>query len=134
MPRPAFIACVCLLLLGCSRKPDAESIQGTWRVTAEQREGKAVEPPSAASVNFLDEQITFRKANDEPGLYGTILLTPDRSPAEIDIAVGGGRVLRGIYKISGGTLMLCYADDSRPRPKGFSAEGQSVTLLTLKRE
>ena len=133
MPRPAFVACVCLLLLGCPRKPDAESIQGTWRVTAEQREGKAVEPLSAASVNFLEDQITFRKANDDPSMYGTILLSPDKNPAEIDIAVGG-RVLRGIYKVSSGALTLCYADDNRPRPKGFSAEGQSVTLLTLKRE
>jgi uncharacterized protein (TIGR03067 family) len=50
-------------------------------------------------------------------------LDPKATPKKFDVAmeVGGG-ILRGIYKIDGDTLTLCYPNIDRDRPAEFAAE------------
>jgi hypothetical protein len=56
-----------------------------------------------------------------------------RSPRRLDIAVvGGGRTMRGIYKLEGDTLTVCYARPGKPRPREFHNREQ--WLLVLKRK
>jgi uncharacterized protein (TIGR03067 family) len=51
---------------------------------------------------------------------------------EIVEARGGGKMM-GIYKLEGDTLTICYRDQGRGRPAGFTKDGQWVLVLKRKK-
>ena len=46
---------------------------------------------------------------------------------------GGGRALRGIYRLNGDVLTICYDDADRGRPETFADNTPSACLLILRR-
>jgi uncharacterized protein (TIGR03067 family) len=59
-------------------------------------------------------------------------------PAPLDLKIAAGpdldKVVKGIWKLEGGTLTVCIAEPDRERPKAFAAkEGTGHTLLVFKK-
>ena len=71
-------------------------------------------------------------------LVPRVVVDPSRSPKTFDDTVlmgdNQGRVIPGIYEISGDTLKFCFDPDGKQRPLEFkTAPGSQVTLGVYKR-
>jgi uncharacterized protein (TIGR03067 family) len=122
-------------------KGEVARLQGTWRpVDLERRgdPGAAAFRPAACVVikgNTLRFQVGERVLQE---LHFT--LGPARAPRAIDLVSASGptkgKTLRGIYRLEGDRLTLCWPlDGDAKRPAGFGAEAAGdVVTFTLQRE
>jgi uncharacterized protein (TIGR03067 family) len=121
-----------ILISGCHSKPDAEAIQGTWKVTHFEETGKGL--PINGSYIFMDGKVIM-KIEGEIVSEGYYQLDSSKEPKQIDFNFGG-EYAPGIYKLEGNDLTICapaYAA-ATPRPKEFKAPaGSSMMLIELKR-
>lgn len=125
-----------------SAKPNGESLDGSWKITALIEDG----------VQVPDEQIRWRYAND--GIFNikgqTVSFTtpgtntsravlfvkdPNANPKSIDL-IGSDRTGgKGIYTVTGDTLVICIGEPGvNVRPTEFSArKGSPYVLLMLRK-
>jgi uncharacterized protein (TIGR03067 family) len=133
------------LSLGAPAKDAPEKdkgIVGEW-VGEKATAGGKDRPVPPGGINFTftaDGKFIVREGKREKPDEGTYKVDAKKNPAEIDIlppAEKAGRgVVKGIYKVDGDTLTLCFArgkDDSERPTKFDSPEGSNVMLMTLKR-
>ncbi len=114
-------------------KPDAEAIQGTWRL--EKFEG-AEKPPADAGVillAFKEGKMSVSVAGRE-NQKGAYQLDATAKPKAIDLTKPGENDARGIYELDGDSLRICLVDDGNAaRPTEFTATGKRIMLFVLKR-
>ena len=111
-------------------RPDAERICGVWTyefyMNGEAKGG-------GGRWYFTREKLYSGGTNTTDALgteYG-IVLRPELSPGQMDIAQNGNIVCSGIYKFEGEDLFIAYVHTGE-RPKDFNtAAGRSI--LKLKR-
>ena len=114
--------------------------QGVWAVTSFVREGKETPPEIAHSiVRVVEGDHVVWKREGKPFAGTTVTLDPTKTPHTIDVVPDGGRargkVVPGIYKLDGDTLVIVMADPGKPRPTEFKAPaGSGLTLMTFKRK
>jgi uncharacterized protein (TIGR03067 family) len=68
-------------------------------------------------------------------LKGTYKLDKSKKVKQVDaIPNGGGAPIKGIYKVNGDTMTVCYAAPGKARPTSFSARpGSGQKLLVWKK-
>jgi RNA polymerase sigma factor (sigma-70 family) len=124
---------------------DAAEIRGQWEVlylagtVAGKREGYAM---PYLIVPITDKTINLPaltgKPNDPMNYVGGMpyTLDPGRKSGAIDMQAGpvGGKALRGIYRLKGDILTICYDESDRGRPETFAANKPSECLIILRRQ
>ena len=119
-------------------KPDKELILGTWIPISGEQNGAelAEEKLKGGKLIFTDEKVTLHVLDARPR-EGTYTIDPDKTPKEIDILDGSGKVNEqtklGIYELDGETYKFCLAPASKPRPTEFTSKPGSGHSLGLSR-
>jgi uncharacterized protein (TIGR03067 family) len=89
------------------------------------------------SLIFAKKQVDF----DEARLRNTerrrderrAETTAQESRIDIEAAPGYGKVRRGIYRLKGDILTICYDESGRGRPETFANNKPSESLIILRR-
>jgi RNA polymerase sigma factor (sigma-70 family) len=121
--------------------PNNDRLQGTWRVTAAQQDGRLLDVLNGRRLVFRGNRFVLDAGAAEvrglvptAGLEGKFVLQP-ASPRRIDL-LEARWPLRGIYALDGKTLTLCLAaGDDRARPTQWAtAPGDQRLLLVLQQD
>jgi RNA polymerase sigma factor (sigma-70 family) len=119
-------------------RPDSEQLQGAWVLVWLVNGGEKSPPDPARDLRLELTDKTFR--SDHGGRLfrqATYTIDPARDPKWMDITSPGdygGHLCRGIYRIAGDELTLCYARPGGERPTRFESQpGSGVSLALWKR-
>jgi RNA polymerase sigma factor (sigma-70 family) len=115
---------------------DQQKLQGTWRVVAAQRFGRAEENTVGSRLTFAGDRFTVVQGDGSPAGAGTFALVPTKTPKELYIREEGKEdTAAAIYRLEGDTLTLCVNEHSQVPPVAFAAEaGTKPRLLNLRRD
>jgi uncharacterized protein (TIGR03067 family) len=140
---------ICLLFTGAVAgatlpamlRSDKSLLQGNWTVVAAEEAGQRVDQLDGSSYTFDGDKLRIRSPFFEMDGQAYKLNT-FKNPKEIDIQIGQGRVIRGIYRLQGDDLVLCTAPfrpttnaqghnvvEPGPRPTAFDSRLGSLTTL-----
>jgi uncharacterized protein (TIGR03067 family) len=119
----------------------AQSLDGTWEITAVIDDGRVIEPTSVLLNYAADGRVVIRGQTVElvvPMTYQRkqlpFVANNSQSPMTVDLAGAEKTGGRGIFLASKDSLVLCLASRDRGRPTTFaSLPGSGNLLVTLKR-
>jgi len=119
---------------------DLNRLQGSWRVVSVEHDGKRSMAAEKAVWEFSDDDLLIEVAGRAKS-KGRISLAPNTTPKAISrnftTAIGGDFIRfieRGIYRLEGETLWICFSEAARDRPTEFASKpGSRTTLVVLKR-
>jgi uncharacterized protein (TIGR03067 family) len=122
---------------GATRGPEkkvAKGLEGTWVVVSFTRHGRKDESSNGDKVTFKGKSLTVKtKQGEQKGAFQI-----DPKTKTIDITVkdhGREETARGIFRLNGDDLTICFSRRGQDRPKEFTAEdGSRNTLIVLKRD
>ena len=116
----------------------APSVVGEW--VAERRTFSGTEtPPAGDALRYVfaaDGTYAVHRGPRKVYADRKYATDPKKNPPTIDLDTEavGGRVVRGIYKVDGDTLTVCWSNGSDPRPTAFeSTAAKPTTLYVFKR-
>jgi uncharacterized protein (TIGR03067 family) len=120
-------------------KPQDKKLRGTWDCVSAERDGKKLPKQTVQKLRLVlkkDEYATYR--GDDLLFKSVYRLDPMKDPKEIDIIATEGKTkgqpAKGIYRVEGNTLKLCYGLPGKDRPRAFQSKpGSGVTLTVWKR-
>ncbi len=113
---------------------DLEKHQGTWVIVSDEHDGRPI-----PAHEFGGETRTIRGAEvtrfqGGVTLKSSLSLNPLIDPKQYDTELLEGQlqgmVIRGIYKFEGDTLVTCWSNPGRLRPKSFATTPDSGLRLT----
>ena len=113
-------------------------LQGDWTIDSETIDGqKQPDDIKKVTMTYTGHHWIQRKDGVVTS-EGSSEFRPDTNPKEIDISpLGGpaaGKVLPGIYRLSGDTYESCFVLPGKERPTGFSSEpGSGHVYVVFKR-
>jgi uncharacterized protein (TIGR03067 family) len=110
-------------------RPEREKVQGTWERIRYIHEGKVFAEPVRVTVVIAGEQAIFGVGPGQTK-WG-LQLRPDSNPKTFTLT-RLGTVLRGVYKLEGSTLTLCFRPDGKQQPD-FDGAKSGVSLTFYKR-
>jgi uncharacterized protein (TIGR03067 family) len=119
----------------------AQSLDGTWEITAVIDDGRVVEPANVMLNYAADGRVVIsgqRVSLVVPMTFQRkqlpFIVDDSKSPMSFDLAGSDKTGGRGIFLASKDTLVLCLAGRDRGRPAAFaSLPGSGNLLVTLKR-
>jgi len=111
---------------------------GTWKVTTIELNGNRLTEDDLADRNltlsFMANGDLIIKRPDAEDDIAKWVLDPTTNPKSINVTNKDGKLEKGIYKLTGNTLQLCYADPGNDRPTKFEApEGFKGGLFIMKK-
>ena len=119
---------------------DAQKIQGLWKATAAETEGKLIDKDLVNDMHIAfagNRMIPFGEEDVTDAVY-VFQLNPKGKPKQIDLKrkVNGKIVTgEGIYSLDGDTLRLCWDTDGGKRPVSFKTPRKGrVFSVVLKRQ
>ena len=125
-------------------KKDLKALQGTWTVVYSEQNGERrrdVEEVKKMRLTIKDDKWTLEYHNNVKDKHvATLKLDPTQKPTAVDFKFSEGlltgETMLSVYELKGDDLKVCFASESRQRPKSFdSREGiAGQWLLVLKRE
>jgi uncharacterized protein (TIGR03067 family) len=118
------------------KKPDAEAIQGEWKLAYFEEEGEVTSPDNFKALrwHFADGKMTIM-SEGKAIVESKYTLDSTKAPAHLTSKTGD-EVAAGIYKLEGDTLTICTAAlaANTKRPKEFQArKGSGMLLVKFKR-
>jgi uncharacterized protein (TIGR03067 family) len=136
-----FVVVTTIASLFISSVADAQSLDGTWEITAVIDNGRVVEPNEVLLNYAADGRVIIRGQQVEllvPSTYQRkrlpFVVDNSASPATFDMAGAEKTGGRGIFMASKDTLLLCLSSRSQGRPTSFaSLPGSGNLLVTLRR-
>jgi uncharacterized protein (TIGR03067 family) len=116
-------------------KTDLEALQGTWELSAFERDGKEVKLEDVTKVTFTVDKFVVKRG-DEVVAAGTFKLDPSKKPKVCDTTYTDGpdkgKTFKGIYQIDGDTEKFCRAGlPSGERPTEFKTKPDSGQVLSV---
>ena len=143
MRRSFVMIAVMWLLIAISglEAASAQSLDGTWEITAVIDDGRVMEPTNVLLNYAADGRVVIRGQTVELVVPMTFqrkrlpfVVDDSKSPMAVDLAGAEKTGGRGIFMASKDTLILCLASRDRARPAAFaSLPGSGNLLVTLKR-
>ena len=122
---------------GGARK-DAEKLKGTWVVVAHENDGRPepVSKTKPGQVVITDDTITISVKDKLEGT--TYKVDASKRPHTIDMTCATGKdkgkMVKGIYELSGNELKICFAQPGAERPTDFRTRpGSHQMSCVLKR-
>jgi uncharacterized protein (TIGR03067 family) len=123
---------------------DREPLQGIWKITSVEQQGKKDENALAGLVLvFSGDKLGLRRADKDDKEQFRFIVDPTSTPKAIDIYKStddgkrGEKLFEGIYSVDGAELQICFVPQPGPpweRPASLEAnEGSKGVLVTLKR-
>lgn len=112
--------------------------QGTWTFESVEAGGNKLPADQfkGMTVTFEGDKYAV-KHGDEVVEAATLKLDPSKSPKTLDSTVtegpNKGKVILGIYEISGDTLKACFDPEGKKRPTEFKGDSGAQTLVVHKR-
>jgi uncharacterized protein (TIGR03067 family) len=116
-------------------KSDKDALQGTWSMVAGTRDGKSLPEDVIKRIKFVVSGDKMTQVVGDQKNEHSYKLNPDKSPKEIDVDLGDGKIGKGIYELKGDTFKVAHGNrPDSPRPKDFtSKEGSGVMVAEFKR-
>jgi len=130
------VSFACLfVIVTTSQAADPSPLDGTWNVTRAERTGKGLlaDELKTMQVVFKDGKMAIKVdgGSQEAGFK----LDPKANPATIDMMPepdDDKKISRGIYKLDGDTLTICWGSVGNDRPKDFTPPANgSLRLMVL---
>ena len=114
-------------------KKDGPTLAGDWVVQTVVKGGRP-SPEEDSALTFTADGKAVLKERGKT-IDGTYTSDPKKDPAELDLVDPGqmgapGRTSKAIYKIEGGTLTICTANDG-DRPTAFDSPGGSTRIIMV---
>jgi uncharacterized protein (TIGR03067 family) len=137
----ALCVLIALSALSMDRPALAQSLDGTWEITAVVDDGRVVEPGNVMLSYAADGRVIIQGQTVTLVVPMTFqrkrlpfVVDDSKSPMTFDLAGSEKTGGRGIFITSKDTLVLCLAGRDRARPPAFaSLPGSGNLLVTLKR-
>jgi RNA polymerase sigma factor (sigma-70 family) len=111
---------------------DRARMQGVWSPERIEAAGNAL-PGEGLKVAFTGDRFEL-VAQGGPPLTLRFELNPTAQPPTVDFYEGTRLFSRGIYRLAGDSLLICYAMAARERPTQFDGGTPQTLLYTLKRD
>jgi uncharacterized protein (TIGR03067 family) len=119
-------------------KKELGKLDGKWEAVSVTVDGKAQEPEELKD-RFLvikGDKAMFLYKDKERGT-ATLKIDPGKSPAHIDFTyedgAAKGATLKGICKIEGDTMTVCYGGFNKDRPTEFASKPGSGNILIVQK-
>jgi uncharacterized protein (TIGR03067 family) len=122
---------------------DSKALQGTWQAKTQRRGEESEAPERTQRHQLVIEGNKFKIVRDgQDHIKGTLKADPSAKPATIDFTIteaadsgdATGKVVLGIYELSGDELKWCSAQPgATDRPTGFDTSGTQYMLVTFTR-
>jgi uncharacterized protein (TIGR03067 family) len=126
---------VALLVAADTRADDDAKLQGTWRMVRGERDGKPVPPDAVRTATLTMEGNMHTVRVGEDSYIGTQKLDPSTQPKSIDVTDSEGRfkgqTLKGIYRVEGDELTVCFAKPGEQRPTKFTTRSGTGSLMDV---
>src|SRR5262249_23574834 len=116
---------------------DLKKMEGTWKTIVHEMNGRTstkeeIEKSQGKIVIKGDKYDAF--FGDKSEDKGTIKLDASKKPRQIDAITGKSGTLKGIYKIEGERMTVCFGGLNKDRPTDFKTEkGTGQMLLGYQR-
>lgn len=129
MRRRIAMGCAAGLLMAAALKAevpnDAHALQGTWRLSAGEADGKALPEKQLEEGKLVIKGDDYTVVLADRGtVTGTQKLDPTTKPKTIDImdssGPDAGKTCLGIYELQGDEFRVAFAPPGQPRPAKFS--------------
>ena len=135
------LVCVSILVGLNAQAAAAQSLDGTWEITAVIDDGRVVEPTDVLLNYAADGRVVIRGQTVELVVPMTFqrkqlpfVVDDSKSPMAFELAGAQKTGGRGIFMASKDSLVLCLSSRDKPRPNAFaSLPGSGNLLVTLKR-
>ena len=123
-----------LLTAGGDTKTDLKAMEGTWKATLVEANGKpAGDEEKSAPFKLVVKEGKFTVYfGDKLLTNGTIKLDQAKTPKEIDAEQGDGpykgKVQKGLYEIKPTEMRVIFAEPGKERPTSFKTREGEVLL------
>jgi uncharacterized protein (TIGR03067 family) len=133
---------LCVAGLGRSDDPNKteQGLIGTWEVTAGENEGRKDAPEQIRGTKAVitKDRITVTDGQGKVRYDMNYRVDNSTDPKSITLTVTDGaqkgQTARGIYKLDGDTLAICFAEEGGTLPKEFkTAAGSKQMCFIMKR-
>jgi uncharacterized protein (TIGR03067 family) len=119
-----------------ARAKEREAFRGSWALIYAETDGKPADAEAIAGVVVTFDGETHSVRKGDHVFHNGMPFTIDAaaSPKAVEDQIGGGKVIRGIYRIEGDTLLSCVGAVDAERPEAFGTkEGSGRTLRIFRR-
>jgi uncharacterized protein (TIGR03067 family) len=107
-------------------------LEGTWVVVSVMEDGKDNDKAQGAKMTFKGMAGTVEIMGRSH--KGTVKVDPKKKTIDLTPDDKTEKTAKGIYRLKGDELKLCFARQDKERPKDFTAEkGSGRILMVLKR-
>ncbi len=136
------LALICLIIVGLTlptfaggrnnreTKNALKKLQGNWKAVKAIQRGKTL-PKVDSDVKLIISEDTFTLVLDGREMPVNVRIQPRNNPKQIDfLRLRGGTYARGIYKMEGNRITLCWNNEGG-RPNRFQSPKNSRTFLAI---
>jgi uncharacterized protein (TIGR03067 family) len=115
---------------------EVKKFQGAWTFESSEAGGQQLPAGELKElvITFAGDKHTIKKG-DQVVQVGVQKLDPSKSPKAIDVNMtegpNKGKVLLGIYEISGDTLKVCFDPEGKKRPTEFKSSPGSENFVNV---
>jgi uncharacterized protein (TIGR03067 family) len=119
-------------------KKDPGKLEGKWEPVSQTVDGKESDEDELKNrfAVFKGGKLAFLFKGKERGT-AAVKLDPGKSPKQIDITYedgpAKGTTLKGIYKVEGDKLTICFGGFGKSRPAEFASKPGSGTILIVQK-